>query len=134
MANEIALNKDFKEKLFEKIQADIGSLLGEEEMKALVASAFERTFFQERRVHKTYGSDEIKPPLIQELVEKALLSAVESTVQDLVKERSDEIMNLVDTMLKDGASAMFIRALDNMFADSMSQFRFQIMDDLTNRQ
>ena len=57
--SEVSLNKDFKQKLFEKIQSDIGSLLGEEEMKALVTTAFERTFFEPRRTPQQFGSDRI---------------------------------------------------------------------------
>ena len=133
MANEIALNKDFKEKVFEKIQSDIGSLLGEEELKALVASAFERTFFQERRVHKTYGSDEIKPPLIQELVEKALYDKVDAIVRELVNERADEILAMADKVIEGGASKAFLNALDTVFSDSMVVFKQQVMSDVMNR-
>lgn len=63
MANEIETSKDFQDRVFEKIRADIGNLMTDAELKSLLHAAMSRAFFEPIVVKDRYGyNNQENPP------------------------------------------------------------------------
>jgi hypothetical protein len=103
MANEIAMSTDFQTRIFEKIKKDIGELMTDAEVKALVDKAMEKAFFERQVLKDNYGRDcGTKPSVIELLVKELLDSAVRASVSRWLEEHPEEVAKVVDGVLRDG--------------------------------
>lgn len=129
--SELALNKEFEEKLYERLRTDIGSLMSDDQLKLIIQRAIEKSFFEPRREQRKYGSDILHPPLIQEIVTEVLRDQVKEITQIYVRENADKIIPLVEAYLKDGGQQMIIGAIATMFSASLDNLKHNIMADLS---
>ena len=105
MTNSVATTKDFQERLFDKIRADIGSLMTDEDMKKLVHAAFEREFFTPRIEQEGggYNRREVqKPPRIIEITKELLEPMLRKILDQWIAENHEKVFAAMQKELQDG--------------------------------
>lgn len=110
--------QDFQQRLFEKIRADIGALMSEDDIKALVAKAFEKTFFTEtvKTVERRggYGHDTVRvPPEIVTITKELLEPTLKKALQDWLNEHEAEIVKMMRATFEDGLLESVQRIITN---------------------
>lgn len=129
--NAVVTTKDFEERLFEKIRSDIGSLMTDEQLKKLVETAMERTFFQDRVELDRYGSvNSRKPPHITELVKGLLATKVQEAVNEWLKEHPDEIRKVIEEALRGGMTDALTRAIRGLIDSTFAQMQYNLQQAL----
>lgn len=122
MSNEVQVSKDFQERLFEKIRADIGALMTEEELKSVVSKSVERAFFEkEVKIQpRSYGSyvDRVEgEPVIYRVVRELMQKRVETATDQFLKNNEARLVGIIEEVLKDG----LIRAVTRIIDERMKQ-------------
>lgn len=98
MANEIATNETFQQRMFEKIRDQMGDLLTDDELKKLLANAVEKAFFEPTR--GSYNS--VEPPMFVKLIQKAMENRVHSAVTEWMNENPEQMEKAIQDVLKNG--------------------------------
>lgn len=129
--NAVVTAKDFEERLFEKIRTDIGALMTDEQLKALVESAIERTFFQDQIVKDDYGRVSArKAPKLQELMNGLLATQVKECVKEWVNEHPEEVKEALDKALQGGLTAAVSRAFEQSLSSAFQTMGYNIQQAL----
>lgn len=129
--NAIVTAKDFEERLFEKIRTDIGALMTDEQLKALVESAIERTFFQDQVERDNYGSVRTrKAPKLLELMNGLLATQVRECVKEWVNEHPEEVKEALDKALQGGLTAAVGRAFEQSLTGAFQTMGYNIQQAL----
>lgn len=138
MANEVQSAVDFQERLFKKIRTDIGELMTDEELKKLVATAVDRTFFTpEKRLNpngSSYRNDQYieYPPMIQQIVKELLEPGVKAAIREWLDAHSAEVKAQVDAALADGMTGAVSRAINGMLSNAFYTLQQNLMTAMQN--
>lgn len=114
MSNEIEVSKSFQEKMYERIRDQIGELLSDEDLKNIIKTAINKTFFEEQK--DQYGRITKRPFLegiLTELCTSELKNASSVFLKDYMKENSEKILKV----FKDKADETVVEAISNVLND-----------------
>lgn len=90
---------DFKERLTDKLKNDIGALIPEEAIQALIARAVEEQFFKPRYEKPRYGGPIEKPSWFVEQVAQAAKPMIQAQVDKFVADNQDTLEQAVRDFL-----------------------------------
>jgi 16S rRNA G966 N2-methylase RsmD len=121
MANEVAEMQDFQTRIFNKIREQMGELLTEKELKALLETAMEKAFFQERKVERGYNTV-IEPPYFIELIKKEMESQVRLQVSEYMKANKELVIKAIDETIAKGFYDLVRQHQDNMMRGELFNF------------
>jgi len=102
MTTEVAENKTFQERMFERIRDQMGDLMTQEELKKIVETAVDKAFFQPTVIKRDYGRDETAPPPFVKLVEKELQEQVQTYASAWMKDNSDKVEKIINDAIGKG--------------------------------
>lgn len=131
MGTDITPSKAFQEKLFERIRAEIGTLMGEEDLKKVVAAAMEKAFFEERVTHREYGRSVEKPPLLVELITELLRQRVDVAIKAWLEENNERVAEAIKAVLANGIATTVIKSLDFTLSPAFFQLQASIQQALS---
>lgn len=137
--SEVAPVKSFEEKMKARIKESIGDLVSDEDLTKLVERGLEETFFKPRPNPKygSYGYNSSQPvtiePLIQEILRETLLPSMKAAVETYLKDHHEEVMVMVDTVVKEGAGKAVVKAVELMFTSQMMSLQQSMQTALMNR-
>lgn len=118
--SEIAKTQSFEERMKERVKENIGDLITDEELSKIVHKNMEDIFFKPRIKKNTFGSViSEEPPLLHELLQKELETAVQEEVKKYMKDHKDEVLEMVHSAMQEGLGECFIRATKQMFQNEM---------------
>lgn len=135
---EVQLSTDFQTRLFEKIRADIGQLMSDDEVKKLVATAFERTFFQPEQVAKGvdgYSREpkyEVKPPMIQQIAMELLRPSVEKAIATWIAAHEQETHKIIEERVGASLTEAIAKAVNQIFGSAFTTLQYDLAQRITS--
>lgn len=142
--SEVSTTQNFQDRLKNRIQESIGDLMTDEDLKLLVEKGINDTFFKERprpgwqnlSYHEQQRTPNTMPPLMNEIVEKAVKEQVEKIVQGYVEkymvENTDTINAMVKDVIEQGAGAAMLAAINRSFNQPLVQLGMSVEMALSN--
>lgn len=110
----VATPQAFQERMFNRIREQMGDLMTDDELKALLDSAMQKAFFEERVLRDSYGNvRESKPPYFVELVQKELQNKVQVAAQEWMANNPETVEKLIQETIAKGMA--------NLVLDYLSQ-------------
>lgn len=126
MANEVEVSKSFQEKMFEQIRDKIGELMTDEDLKAIVATAVNRAFFEPVQTKNNWGRDEIGEPYLVSMLRKELSERVTIAVRDWLAAHPDEVTKVIDDIVAKGMLRLIQQHIDSITALPLQAFADQL--------
>jgi hypothetical protein len=127
MTNEVATVQSFQERVGSMIRSQIGELMTNEEIKALVDKAMHEAFF-EKRVVKVgqWGDTKTEPPYAIELVTDLLREEVKTAAVAWLKENPEAVQEAIKDAIGKGMMDMLTTALNGYFWNAFEGFRNEL--------
>jgi hypothetical protein len=126
MSNEIVTTKAFQERVFEKIRADIGNLMTDEELKSLLQQAMQKAFF-ERVVESTgWRSATDTEPVFVTLIRDLMRDRVKVAVDAWMEENKELVSGKVEEALKAGIAGAVLDHLRDRFLVPLQILRTEL--------
>jgi len=125
MSNEIETSKAFQERVFEKIRADIGNLMTEDELKALLDAAMKKAFFDPIKVQSGYHDYE-KEPVFVTMVRDLMRDRVRAAVDVWMEENKELVSSKIGEALKAGIAGAVFDHLNFQFSGPLQIFRAEL--------
>jgi hypothetical protein len=116
MANEVGRVLSLEERINQKIHESIGDLITPEDLKRIVERGIESALFQPRQTPRQYGGYDTKPSIVDEVVTRALETAMRDAVNAWVKDNPEKLEAAVKEAIARGAGESLLRAIDYKFA------------------
>jgi hypothetical protein len=123
MTNAVAVSDSFQTKMFKLIQEQIGDLLTQEDLKALVDRTLNDSFFKERVVPDGNHRTKIVPSVFSELLAVMLKPMLREQVHVWMETNKEAVLAQVDQSLGKGMTRIVADYLDVKMANSMMQVR-----------
>lgn len=127
------------DKLLEKVKAIMPDLIGDSEIKDLIARAINDSVFKPRTVPDGSYSTKTKPPLIEELALEAFKAEISKALSLFMVENKELIAQKFQEVLKDGLGSVMISAMNAKLADDFYNLKMSLQakgifnpDDPTN--
>ena len=132
MTTEITTSKSFEERMVDMMRENVGSLFTPDDLKKIVEKGIEKLYFEPRLITSSYGRNEYKKSLSEELVEKHIQSQVREAVSKWITDNPDSMKSMIDKALQDGMSKRIAKALDEMFQQTFFTFGESIKQQIIN--
>lgn len=104
--NEITTTKSFQEKMFDRIRDQMGDLMGDQELKALVDAAMNKAFFEPIVTEDSWGRKTNLPPHLITLVRNEMQTQVQKACAAWCQEHPDEMQKALKECLEKGMFEM----------------------------
>lgn len=132
MTTEIVVTKSFEERMMDMMRENVGTLFTPDDLKKIVEKGIEKLYFEPRLITSSYGRNEYKNSLSEELVEKHIQSQVREAVGKWITDNPDSMKSMIDKALQDRMSKRIAKALDEMFQQTFWQFGESIKQQIQN--
>ena len=132
MTTEIVVTKSFEERMMDMMRENVGTLFTPDDLKKIVEKGIEKLYFEPRLITSSYGRNEYKNSLSEELVEKHIQSQVREAVGKWVIDNPEILKEFIDKALQEGMSKRIVRAIDEMFQQTFFQFGESIKNQILN--
>jgi len=116
------------------MRENVGSLFTPEDLKKIVERGIEKLFFESRLVSSSYGRNDFKPSLSEELVEKHIKEQVKIAIADWIQNNPEKILPIIETTISIGITKHIVNAVENAFQNVLFQFGESIKQQILNIQ
>lgn len=131
----LATQASFEERMTSRMRELIGSSMTDEELKELIRRGIEKFLFESRVIKDSRGwNNEVKMPLVQEIIDRHLSSAVEAATRAWIAENSDRLIEAVKETLKHRACDLIVESLNNRLSTALSNMQLQLVEALQKKQ
>ncbi len=134
MTNIPQVTKSFDERIMDMMRENVGSLFTPEDLKKIVERGIEKLFFESRLVSSSYGRNDFKPSLSEELVEKHIKEQVKIAIADWIQNNPEKILPIIETTISIGITKHIVNAVENAFQNVLFQFGESIKQQILNIQ
>ena len=130
---QLAPMETFMERVKTKLRDDIGALLPDEAVQAMVEKVVSDEFFKKRMVPKpgrnSWSTEMVEEPTeFQEMVIKAAKPILEQKALEIVAARASELEAAITEAMNAGLMKFAIMAFDQVFAQALSGHAWRIED------
>lgn len=126
--SDIVTSTTFQERLFERIRADIGDLMTDEDLKSIVEQAAAKAFFEPRYTQSHYGGRTEQPPLLVELVTKLLSDRVYEVCSEWAKENGDVFRQAIDAAIEKGMAQLVFSYIEAETMRPLNRLRRELIN------
>ena len=122
----------FEDRLRDRLRANIGDVMSDEDLAGLVERGLDDLLFKERLRKERRGGynpeTTYDPPLLQELLMAELRPLLKQAVADWLAEHQDEVMAAFDQTMEQGLGQAMLTAFAQLFDNALQPVRQQIYD------
>ena len=122
----------FEDRLRDRLRANIGDVMSDEDLATLVERGLDDLLFKERIRKTTYGGfnpdTNYDPPLLQELLMAELQPLLKQAVAAWLADHQDDVMAAFDQTMEQGLGQAMLTAFAALFDNSLHPLRQQIYD------
>jgi len=134
---EIAPMEAFMDRVKAKLRDDIGSMLPDDVVAAMVQKVVDDEFFKPRHIPKpgrsSYSTETIAvPSAFAAMVVEAVNPIIKARAEELLVSKAEEIDEIIKKMVADGFTAMFMRAVDGALTSALQNQQWSIQNALMN--
>lgn len=126
-------NKNFEEKMKDRIKESIGDLITDEELKKLLDAAMYDVFFKPSKVKVNSWETTDGPSYLQAIVKELLDKTVRSVIKDYIVNHTEEVEKTIKTVVENGIGAAMMSAFSSMFSTQFYQFQSNVQAALQNK-
>lgn len=128
---QIAPMETFMERVKAKLRDDIGSLLPDEAVQAMVEKVINDEFFTKKRVpapgRSSWSNETIEQPTeFQQMVIAAAKPILERKALELIAARAPELEKAITDAMNGGLMKFAVQAFDQLFAQALSGHAWHI--------
>jgi hypothetical protein len=131
MSNEVATQKNFQDRMVNKIRESIGDLMTDDELKKIIERGVDEVFFKEHIVQEGFQSIH-KPPWLCIIVKELLSEKVEKYVAAFLANRTVDVEKVIYKTVQEGVGMALIKTFTDKFQCSLDMFKSDIESRLTN--
>lgn len=133
-STDVTAPKSFDDRMLEMLRDNLGKMMTDEEMKRILERGIEKLLFQPRTtvVHSGYNGTVQKDPLIQEMLQKELQPLLAPVLAKWMEENKERLEEIIAEVLGKNQQEMLAKALDAMFSNAFTSFRFALTNDIQN--
>jgi hypothetical protein len=127
MAEEkIQTQQSFEERMMVRIKEAIGDMITDDELKTIVAKGIDKAFFAQTVIADDYGRKKFSEPLALKAVQEFARKKVDMVVEEWLKNNPEEMLNLVENVIKEGMAKLLIDAFNDKMNNALYQFKHEI--------
>lgn len=107
----------FEERMMAKLRDDIGAMMSDAELKAILERGIDKAFFQTRTIPSTdrWQSTTTKPSLVEEVIERHIKDRLTAAVEQWLRDNHDKVEALVLDAAKKGIGEAVLYSLEQRF-------------------
>lgn len=125
--NAVTNPQNFEQRVFERMRANIGELMTDDELKRLLNTTVERMFFTAKVADTGYYREtRTEPPEIYKIVRELVEPKVRDAIKAYLEDHSAEVRKAIDEALAGGLVAAYTRALSELMAAPMQSLQNQL--------
>ncbi|HRA18673.1 MAG TPA: hypothetical protein PLZ24_16155 [Flavobacteriales bacterium] len=128
-----AIGPTFEEVMIARIRKDMGDLMPEEALKAILERSVEKIFFEPTRTPQSYGSDKLGPSWLEVECEKLLKSQMQDILKKHLQENPEAVKKALNDALDKGIVAAFSQAFTSMMSSATQDMAYTITKKLTGQ-
>jgi hypothetical protein len=132
MNTEVTKNTTFEERMFEQMREQMGTLLTEVELKAILETSIQKAFFSDRPSDDQYSRHK-KEPLFVEMMRKELTPMLEAGAKQWLADNQDKVGEMLQKQLGNSAAEMVANAFSSLMSEPMQQFSFALQSKLSEQ-
>ena len=121
----------FEQRMKDRIKDSIGELMSDEDLAKLVHRGVEEAFFTDRVAGQGYNA-RTSPPLMHEIVGDLMAEQIGALAKEWIKEHEQEVREIAEKTIQDGAGEAFLLALKNMFRQEFVNLQYGINQRIQN--
>ncbi len=130
MSDEIVQTKTFEERMRDRIKEDIGDLITDEELSAMVKKCVNDIFFEGRTVpNGVYNTKEV-PSFFEAEVKRLMEPLVKKEVRRCVINNKELITKATKEVFEQGVGTLFVKALNDMFQNDLMSLQQNIQTSM----
>lgn len=127
MTTEITTSKTFQEKMFERIREQIGDLMTEDDLKALVNSSMQKAFFEPSYEKDLYGNLRLsKDSIFINLIRKEMEGKITEAIKTWLIEHPEEVSKAIDETIAKGMFGLIQQHIEKITSQPLMQFADQL--------
>lgn len=112
--------------MFERIREQMGDLMTETDLKALVDSAMQKAFFDPSKTEDRWGSVTLGEPVFVMMVRKEMAAKVTAALQEWLSAHQDEVSKAIDDAIAKGMFGLIQQHIDRAVSWPMQQMAEQL--------
>lgn len=132
MAGEVVVTKSFDERMMDMMRENVGGLFTPEDLKKIVERGIEKLFFEARLTNSSYGRNDYKASLSEELVEKHIKEQVRIAIAEWIQNNPEKILPIIENAINKGITTHIMNAVENFFSNTFWQFGEQLKQQIQN--
>lgn len=136
MSTAVQTARTLEERIQDKIKADLGSLMTDAELKAIVTNGIRKTLFDRRivSVKRDWGGHDQREiqPLINELLEPLIKEEMRVFVQQWIADNRDLVKATVLQAFSVAPADIVAAAFNSMFLDALQKSRVNVETSIQN--
>jgi hypothetical protein len=130
--NAIVEQKNFQERMKDRIRDSIGELMTDAELSEIVKRAMEDIFFKPMTLQDGYHTKEV-PPFVHQLLKEILLDDVQKAVSKYIDEHKEEVQKIIQEVITLGMGKALVDAISFQFSSELMNFENNLMANIQNR-
>jgi len=127
----IVEQKNFQERMIDRIRDSIGELMTDEELSKIVHRAMEEIFFKPMELKMGYQTKEV-PPFIHQLLKELLADAVRNEVTKYIAENKLIVLKQIQQTISRGMGQALIDAISNRFHCNLMTLQDNLASTIRN--
>ena len=125
MSTDVSTPKDFQQRMFERIRDQMGELMTEAELKALVETAVQKAFFEDVMVKDGYH-DRKTPPHFVTLIKGEMSARVQAAVEAHIAANPQLLKEVLEKVIAEGFLGYLHSYYNSKLSGALSQFGMQV--------
>jgi hypothetical protein len=121
MKNEIETTKTFQERMFERIREQMGELMSEDDLKALVDSAMKKAFFEPARETDRWGNTKQGEAMFLTMLRKEMELKVTEAIKTWLAEHPEEVAKAIDDTIAKGMLGLIQQHIETVTMQPMME-------------
>lgn len=136
MSNELTPMQTFEQKVKDRLVKDIGDLIPDEALKALVDKAMDNAFFEPQIVMEGTGYQQkqvSKPSVFEQTVKELLEPLLREQIKLWICDNEETVLKNIQQFLDRGVEHALMGALTSAVGMHFTNMKYNIENDLFNR-
>ena len=131
METQIVKSQTFEEKLGERIKKDIGDLIPDADLQAIVKKAMHKAFFHEKVIYDNYHREISREmPFIIDHVKSLIEERVDKQIKTWMADHDKDIMKMINDKIEEGIMGVCMRSFTALMQPDMNQLGYAVESKL----
>ena len=134
--NKLTAIQSFEEKIKERLTKDIGDLIPDEALVALIEKATNDCFFEDQVIQEGSGYNARsvnKNSVFKELVKELLAERMDNAIRGWIDDNQERMTRELKVFVETSAEEAVMKGIVSMFQAPFENMKFQIQSEIANK-